>query len=94
MNTKMNLKKNIPKSVRSALRQGWTKVEVPRTNLFEYNIDGEYFGNYRHFKIIVDWCLNTYENDTWRARIWPQSGVKKFAFKNQKDATMFILKWL
>ncbi len=87
------MKNKFPKDVRSALRNGWIEVKIPRTNLYKYFDNGLYFGDSRHFNELTDWCNQTFENDQWLATLIRSSGFKKFAFKNQKDATMFILKW-
>lgn len=74
-------------------RQGWEVVEVNRANLYQWDGDGDDFGNDRHYKEMHSWCNNLLPQDAWTGTIIHNSGIKKFAFKNPKYATMFRLKW-
>ena len=82
------------KRFRHYARGGWTVVEVARANLYEWDGNGEGFGNERHYKEMRTWCNDRLPKDAWKATIYPTNGVKKFAFQQPKHATMFRLKWL
>lgn len=82
------------KRFRNYVRNGWDVVVVGRTNLYKlYEDDGE-FGNHRHYKEMRTWCNDTFPKGSWQATLDNgTSGLKKFAFKEGKFATMFRLKW-
>lgn len=85
---------------RNYVRQGWTVVEVPRQNLYEYDqYSQEDFGNRKHYQDICRWCAENFKDGSWVATIHAFSGtdrpgVKRFAFKHPKHATLFTIKWL
>lgn len=85
---------------RNYVRQGWTVVEVPRQNLYDYNQHTqEEFGNRKHYQEICEWCAKNFSAGTWVATIHAFSGTdkpgtKRFAFKHPKHATLFTIKWL
>ena len=81
------------KRFRYYARHGWDVVEVNRANLYKYKEDGE-FGNKRHYVDMRTWCNDTFPKDSWEATLdIGNRGIKKFAFKEGKFATMFRLKW-
>jgi hypothetical protein len=75
-------------------RKGWEVVEVSRANLYKWSEDDVDFGDTRHYKEIRTWCNDRFPKDSWEGTITHYNGVKKFAFKNPKYATMFRLQWL
>ena len=90
--------------IRTLIRSGWTEVKVPRKNLYKYNESNPYapFGDRLFMDEIVSWCKDRYDPESYTYAP-PPSGqwsrqyedcCKRFIFKNKKDATMFILKWL
>lgn len=87
---------NSRRRFRTLIRQGWHVAEIPRANLYKFG--NEEWGNNRHYNEIQKWCRNTFSDGTWSSRLFVHSGtdkvgVKQFVFKNQRDLTMFILKW-
>lgn len=82
------------KRFRYYARHGWDVVEVKRANLYKLQEDDGEFGNRRHYDEMRLWCSKTFPKDSWQATIDASyAGVKKFAFKEGKFATMFRLKW-
>lgn len=90
--------------IRTLLRSGWTEVKVPRKNMYKYDPSNPYapFGDQLYMKEIISWCNERYNPEEY-SYAPPPSGTytrqyedcaKRFVFKNKKDATMFILKWL
>jgi len=80
------------------IRQGWSIVEVPRTNLYDFEVSVD-FGNMKHYKEIRTWCNERFAPNTWEGTMHGDSGtskpgIKRFAFKNSEDATFFTLQWL
>ena len=76
-------------------RQGWHSVVVPRANIWHWddpNID--HFGNEAHYKALLAWCDKSFPKDSWAGRLRNVEGEKEFAFKEQKHANWFKLKWL
>lgn len=87
------------KRFRYFVRKGWKVVEVPRKNLYDYENDPVNFGNTKHYLEIRKWCDNMFPKDTWEGTLHSDNtmshpGVKRFAFREHKYASMFILKWL
>lgn len=90
--------------IRTLLRSGWTEVKIPRKNLYKYNESNpnEPFGDRLFMEEIITWCKDRYDLKNYTYAM-PPTGLlareyrdcyKRFVFKNKKDATMFILKWL
>lgn len=83
------------KRFRYYFRQGWHVVKVDRANVWNHdNADKEPWGNTAHFDLVNAWCANTFAKDAWVSRISGPDGSKEFAFKEQKHANWFTLKWL
>lgn len=83
------------KRFRYYFRQGWHSVKVPRANVWNHeNAGQEPFGNEAHFRMLSDWCEHKFPKDSWAARYSGPDGAKEFAFKEQKYANWFTLKWL
>lgn len=85
---------------RNYVRQGWTVVEVPRQNLYDW--DSQHteavFGNQKHYRDICAWCAKSFGDGAWVATMHPpntlrETGVKRFAFKHPKHAMLFTIKW-
>lgn len=74
-------------------RQGWEVVEVDRANLYDWSEDAVDFGNARHYKEMHNWCAKHVPQGVWASTITVNDGIKKFAFKNPKYATLFRLHW-
>ena len=95
------------KRFRKVVREGWHVVPLNRANLWNWSeqnnkIQDPEWGDAAHYRLIRSWCADTYAKDTWEGRLlnnnwWKDSGgnivTKEFAFENEQDATMFILKW-
>ena len=95
------------KRFRKVVKEGWQVVQMDRANLWRWTKQNDKtqdsdWGDAAHYRHIRDWCARTYAKDTWEGRMinnnwWKDtsSGVvtKEFAFKNEQDATMFILTW-
>lgn len=89
--------------IRTLLRSGWTEVKVPRKNLYKYDPQNPnpFFGENLYMKEIVDWCKDLYKEDEYTFAPPPYSPYsgkyegcfKRFVFKNEKDATLFLLRW-
>lgn len=74
------MKKRLRTLIRS---EGWQLVETHRVE----------FSTYREMRT---WCNKTFAKDTWEGKSTSDIfsiGPKKFVFKRQSDATMFMLKW-
>jgi hypothetical protein len=80
------------------IRQGWTVIDVPRTNLYKsQDIYSDEFGNELHYRELSEWCRKRLCKDDWISRITSnpnKSGVKQFAFKRGEYATWFTLQCL
>ena len=73
-------KRNNPRSVRGARRQGWTVIKSSRM----YTRDNKPVG----WLGLNLWC------ETHCAGYWVSSyDLAEFAFENSADATFFIMKW-
>ena len=86
---------------RHFLRNGWHIAEIPRTNLYKWDQLPyyEFDRNRLHYLEICQWCEQTFKPGTWESSCHSNNGtskpgVKRFAFQQEKDKTMFILKWL
>lgn len=89
--------------IRTLLRSGWTEVKVPRKNLYKYDPydPTSVFGDDLYMKEIVSWCQTRYKDDEYSFSPAPYSPYsekykdcfKRFVFKNEKDATLFLLRW-
>lgn len=82
------------KRFRFYARNGWEVVEVDRANLWQWDSDDKGFGNERHYKDMRSWCNQRLPKDSWEGTLGGANGVKKFAFRHPKHATMFRLQWL
>jgi hypothetical protein len=93
------------KRFRKLVREGWHVVKLNRQNLWNYKQDSSIYddwGDEHHYRHIRSWCNNAFPKSEWEGRLlqnnqWSDSNgsviTKEFAFKNEKDKTMFILKW-
>lgn len=88
---------------RNYMRKGWEVVEVPRANLYGWDPSNmnteEKIGNQNHYREMCKWCSERFQQGTWVATIHAFSGtdrpgVKRFAFKTAKHATLFRMQWL
>ena len=89
--------------IRTLLRSGWTEVKVPRKNLYKYDParPETIFGDRVYMDEIIQWCQERYDpaNYTYAPPPAGQRGLKyedcckRFIFKNEKDATLFLLRW-
>lgn len=81
-------------------KEKWTLIELAAYQ------DGEWWKrdkteqeeNIQKFEEVRDWCIATFKEDTYAFSLSsyhgnPRPGLKRFAFKNASDATMFVLKW-
>lgn len=76
-------------------RQGWHSVIVPRANVWNWEKEGhEGFGNEGHFQAMNQWCEKSFDKEVWASRLRNMEGEKEFAFKEEKHANWFKLKWL
>ncbi len=94
------------KRFRKVVRQGWYTVRLDRANLWNWNQQNQQtkeIGDDAHYRIIRKWCNDTFVKDTWEGRFinkswWRDTSnsvvTKEFAFKNEKDKTFFMLKWM
>ena len=82
------------KRFRHYARHGWDVVKIDRANLYKlYEDDGD-FGNKRHYIDMRSWCNERFPKGSWEATLdLSGRGLKKFAFKEGKFATMFRLTW-
>lgn len=63
--------------------EGWHLVETK-------NVE---FSTYREMR---SWCNTTFAQNTWEGKSTSDiftMGPKKFVFKNERDKTMFLLRW-
>lgn len=74
-------------------RQGWEVVKVDRANLYKWSEGLTDFGDDLHYKEMHSWCAEHIPQDVWASTITVNDGIKKFAFKNPKYATLFRLQW-
>lgn len=76
-------------------RQGWHSVVVPRANLWNWeNANNTLFGDQAYYNALMEWCDKTFPKDSWASRLRNPEGEKEFAFKEEKHANWFKLKWL
>lgn len=83
------------KKFRSYARNNWKVVSVPRANLYKWE-SSDKPGDLLHYRDMVVWCYTHFPKNEWISRFYKdQSGnpVKKFAFKEDMYATLFMLKW-
>lgn len=85
------------RKIRTLIRQGWHLSEVPRTNLYKVFTNDDW-GDARHFKEICEWCNKTFSKESWYGSTvgrsgTPKPGIKRFIFKNERDRTLFVLRW-
>lgn len=87
------------------VKEGWHVVKLDRANLWNWKVSNNWdeVGDSAHYREIRSWCVCTFAKDSWEGRMlntaWYRdtSGsaiTKEFAFKNERDKTLFILKWL
>jgi hypothetical protein len=82
------------KRFRFYFRQGWHTVKVDRANVWNNeNAGKEDWGDQAQFNMINAWCAKSFPEDTWVSRVSGPDGGKEFAFKEQKHANWFRLKW-
>jgi hypothetical protein len=83
------------KRFRYYFRQGWHIVNVDRANVWNHeNASSDDWGNLAQFNFINAWCKKTFPDDAWVSRVSGPNGNKEYAFKEQKHANWFRLKWL
>ena len=89
---------------RKLARLGWHKVRVPRSAATQWAGDmyldvSDDGAHYRHLR---EWCNKTFAKDSWEGRRlqnnwWRDTSseviIEEFVFKNEKDKTLFLLKW-
>jgi hypothetical protein len=75
-------------------RQGWHVVKVDYSNVWNHENSNEPFGNEAHYHALIVWCRKNFPDGDWASRIRGPDGSKEFAFKEQKHANWFSLKWL
>lgn len=85
------------RNINSFVRQGWHLAEIPRKNLYDF-FNSDDWGNRKHYEEICSWCKQTFLPGSWRSSLAAPSGtskpgVKRFVFKNEKDKTLFLLRW-
>jgi len=90
---------------RTYARDGWEIVQVPRVKDdwhpqrdMRYRYCGNSDRNVQHYAEIVKWCEERMDYTQFASTLHATSGtgfagMKRFAFKNKKHATMFRLKW-
>lgn len=93
------------KRFRKLVREGWHVVQLNRANLWNYKQNStiaDDWGDEHHYRHIRSWCAATFPKGGWEGRLlsnnWFRDSndsvvTKEFAFKNEKDKTMFMLKW-
>lgn len=93
------------KRFRKMVREGWTVIQLDRANLWNWSKDKDIdlaWGDGAHYRQIRTWCNSTFAKDEWEGRMlqntwWKDTSntvvTKEFAFKNEQDATVFVLKW-
>lgn len=92
---------------RKLVREGWHVAQVNRANLWNwtqqnFNVSSDDWGDDVHYRYIREWCNKTYTKGSWEGRRvqnswWKDSSgsivTKEFAFRNEKDKTLFLLRW-
>lgn len=78
----------------------WTLIELAAYSERDWwkREHSEHDENIRQFSEVRDWCIATFKADTYAFSLssyhgTAKPGLKRFAFKNASDATMFMLKW-
>ena len=81
----------------------WTEVNVPRTNLYEWDPANPYkpYGNEAYMKDIIDWCRERFDPKDYTYAMPPSTPYcqqydncfKRFVFRKSEDAMIFQLKW-
>lgn len=90
---------------RKVVKDGWHVVRVTRANLWNWAREQDYsdLGDSAHYRHIRSWCNSSLPKDSWEGRFisnnfWRDTSgevvTKEFAFKNERDKTLFMLKWL
>lgn len=93
------------KRFRKVVKEGWHVVRMNRANLWNWENapEDKYMGDSAHYRHIREWCNKSFDKNSWEGRLllnswWKdtsgQTITKEFAFKNEKDKTLFILRWL
>lgn len=70
----------------------WTRIRVPRANLYKWSVTGSRFGNEFQYEEMCTWCEDSIPDDGWVSVI-ALDGTKQFYIKDPKHVTMFMLKW-
>lgn len=93
------------KRFKKVVTQDWHVVPINRANLWKWSqtLDPyEEIGDTIHYLEIRQWCAKTFPKKSWEGRLlsapwWKDTSdcviTKEFAFKNEKDKTLFVLKW-
>ena len=77
-------------------KDGWHVVELPRANLWNWNSGNDQWGNKARYEAVRTWCNDQFPKDSWEGTLHPSgvnTGISRFVFKEEKYATMFLLKW-
>lgn len=86
------------KRMRYYLRRGWVCIELPtdEINVFHFLKDPNYDLSQTYHNM-VSWCKRMFKESDWHSGLGGGSGnpnVNRFVFRNQRDATLFALKWV
>lgn len=86
------------KRFRKLVREGWHVAKLDRANLWNWQQanNNEDMGDAAHYRHIRAWCNKTYAKDSWEGRLlhsYSNGPTKEFIFKNERDKTLFVLKW-
>lgn len=73
--------------------QTWSKLELPRKNLWGWAQGLEKVGNHIHYRNLKEWCQDRLPKHVWQSYIEGETGKKIFLFKEEKYKTLFLLRW-
>lgn len=96
------------RTIRTLIRQGWTEIQVPRKNLYNYDPNlgimhhHKDFGDHVYMQDIIDWCQQRFDSRHYSYAMPPKTlwcrqydhRPKRFVFKNSQDAVMFAMRWV
>ena len=68
--------------MRYYIKRGWIVIELQGSPF--------YTNKYQSARA---WCASMFESNTWVARLSGGTVDSKFAFKHERDATLFSMKW-
>lgn len=83
---------------RQLQKKGWHIINVPRKNMWQFDLHSNEWGNEAHYKMLREWCHENFAKGEWEATMCAEGtgikpGTKRFCFKDDQAKLIFALRW-